>query len=117
MKLFIMQFSLFACHLISSVQISSSPPCFQTPPSLYSSLNVRDQISHPYRNTGKWLTNLNASQSWFVKRGWSREGNNLLTFFGCTKFVASSMPTVQCPVHKIKPFEPVLCDTSLFQVS
>jgi hypothetical protein len=31
MKLFIMQFSPFSCHLISSVQISSSTPCFQTP--------------------------------------------------------------------------------------
>jgi hypothetical protein len=42
MKLFIMQsLDLF------SVEIFSSVPCSQTP-SVYSSLNARDQVSHPY---------------------------------------------------------------------
>jgi hypothetical protein len=53
MKLFIMQFSPFSCHLISLW--SEYPP--QHPvlkkPRLCSSLNVRDQVSHPYRTTGK----------------------------------------------------------------
>jgi hypothetical protein len=47
-QLLIMQFSPY----LSSVQISSSAPCFRTPLSP-SSLNVRDQASHPYRTTGK----------------------------------------------------------------
>jgi hypothetical protein len=53
MKLFVTQFSPFSCHLISLR--SKNPPqhCFQTPPSLCSSLNVRDQVSYPYRTTGK----------------------------------------------------------------
>jgi hypothetical protein len=40
----------------SSVQISSSAPLFSNTLSLCSSLNVRDQVSHPYRTTGE--TNL-----------------------------------------------------------
>jgi hypothetical protein len=36
----------------SSVQIFSSAPCSQTP-CLCSSLNVRDQVSHPYRTRSK----------------------------------------------------------------
>jgi hypothetical protein len=41
-------FSLLSLHL-SSAQIFSSAPCSQTP----SSLNVRDQVSHPYRSRRK----------------------------------------------------------------
>jgi hypothetical protein len=47
-------FSILLSPHLSSVQISSSAPRFQPPsPSLWSSLNVRDQVSHPYRTTGK----------------------------------------------------------------
>jgi hypothetical protein len=35
------------------VQIFSSAPCSQKPSNLYSSLNVTDQVSHPYKTTGK----------------------------------------------------------------
>jgi hypothetical protein len=38
----------------SSVQISSSGSCFQTP-SVCFSLNVRDQVSHAHRTTGKTI--------------------------------------------------------------
>jgi hypothetical protein len=46
-------FSILLSPHLSSVQTSSSAPCFQTPPHLSSSLKVRDQVSHPYRTTGK----------------------------------------------------------------
>jgi hypothetical protein len=53
MKLFVMKFSPPSCHLIPLW--SKYPP--QHPvsntPSLCSSLNVRDQVSHPYRTRGK----------------------------------------------------------------
>jgi hypothetical protein len=42
----------FLCSLVTSsctVQVFSSAPCSQTP----SSLNGRDQVSHPYRTTGR----------------------------------------------------------------
>jgi hypothetical protein len=42
MKLLIMQFSPTSCHTLFSNTLS-----------LCSSLNVRDQVSHPYRTTGK----------------------------------------------------------------
>jgi hypothetical protein len=58
MKLFIMQFSPFSRHLISLQ--SKYPP--QHPvsnsPSLCFSLNVRDQVSYPYRTIGKIIVNL-----------------------------------------------------------
>jgi hypothetical protein len=44
MKLFLMQFSQF------SRQLST---LFSNTPSQCSSLNVRDQLSHPHRTTGK----------------------------------------------------------------
>jgi hypothetical protein len=46
-------YNLPSLHL-SSVQIFSSTPCSQTT-SVYVcfSLNARDQVSHPYRTTGK----------------------------------------------------------------
>jgi hypothetical protein len=37
----------------SSIQMFSSVPCSQTPSVLCSSLSVRDQVSRPYRTTGK----------------------------------------------------------------
>jgi hypothetical protein len=43
--------NLPSLHLFSD-QIFSSAPCFQIL-SLCSSLNIRDQVSHPYRTTGK----------------------------------------------------------------
>jgi hypothetical protein len=78
--------SLVSLHL-SSVQIFSSAPCSQTPPvyvpplmlktlRLRSSLNTRDQVSHPYRTTGKmivfyiqifmFLNNRRADKHWMV---------------------------------------------------
>jgi hypothetical protein len=53
MKLLIMQFSPTSCHFIS-VWFKNFPqhPALNTL-SLCSSLNVRDQISHPYRTTSK----------------------------------------------------------------
>jgi hypothetical protein len=48
-----MQFSPFSCHLISlRSKYSPQHPVFKHP-NLCSSLNVRDQVSHPYRTTGK----------------------------------------------------------------
>jgi hypothetical protein len=52
MKLFIMYFSPFSCHLISLTYNILSTLCSDTL-SLCSSLNVRDQVSHPYRTRGK----------------------------------------------------------------
>jgi hypothetical protein len=53
MKLFIMQFSPLSCHLISLRSKYPPQTLFSNTPSLCSSLNVRDKVSHPYRNTGK----------------------------------------------------------------
>jgi hypothetical protein len=44
--------NLLSLHL-SSVQVFSSTSSSQTPTVYGSSLNGRDQVSHPYRNTGK----------------------------------------------------------------
>jgi hypothetical protein len=46
-------FSNFLSLHPSSVQIFSSIPCSQTPLSPCSALNVRDQVSHPYRTPDK----------------------------------------------------------------
>jgi hypothetical protein len=52
MKLFIMQFSPTSCRFISlHSNILSS--LFSNSLNLCSSLNVKDQVSHPYRTTGK----------------------------------------------------------------
>jgi hypothetical protein len=52
MKLFIMQFPPISRHF--SFQCKYSPQhLFANTLSLCSSLNVRDQVSHPYRTTGK----------------------------------------------------------------
>jgi hypothetical protein len=37
----------------SEAQIFSLEPCSQTPSRLFSFLNVRDQVSHPYKTTGR----------------------------------------------------------------
>ncbi|PNF25245.1 hypothetical protein B7P43_G13294, partial [Cryptotermes secundus] len=55
MKLLIMQFSPTSCHFIS-LRSKYSPKkntLFSNTLRLRSSLNVRDQVSHPYRTTGK----------------------------------------------------------------
>jgi hypothetical protein len=41
------------CKLWSSSLRNFLHPCSQTPVSMCSSLNVRDQVSHPYKTTGK----------------------------------------------------------------
>jgi hypothetical protein len=52
MKLLIMQFYAASCHLISSVQIFSSPACSESlSGSVPSPPYVRDQVSHPYKTT------------------------------------------------------------------
>jgi hypothetical protein len=53
MKLFIMQFSPIPCHFnpLRSKQSPQHP--FSNTLSQCSSLNVTDQVSHPYRTTGK----------------------------------------------------------------
>jgi hypothetical protein len=54
MKLFIMQFSPFSCHLISlRSKYIPKHPVLKHPPCLCSSLNVWDHVSHPYGTTGK----------------------------------------------------------------
>jgi hypothetical protein len=50
MKLFIMQFSLFPCHLFDPNILLST--LFSNTLSLCSSLNIRDQVSHAYRTSG-----------------------------------------------------------------
>jgi hypothetical protein len=49
---YVVSCNLPSLHL-SLVQIFSSAPCSQNTLSLCSSLNVGDQVSHPYRITGK----------------------------------------------------------------
>jgi hypothetical protein len=51
MKLFVMQFSLFPCHLFLFGPNILFSTLLSNTLSLYSSLNVRDQVSHPYRTT------------------------------------------------------------------
>jgi hypothetical protein len=52
MKLLIVQLSAFSCYFIPLlVQIFFSEPSSQTPSP--SSLSVRDQVSHPYKTTGR----------------------------------------------------------------
>jgi hypothetical protein len=54
MKLLIMQFPQFLLwHHLSSDIIFSSAPCSQTPSVSVPPLMLRDQVSHPYRTTGK----------------------------------------------------------------
>jgi hypothetical protein len=51
MKLLVMQFSPFTSSLFGpNIPLST---LFSNTLSLRSSLNVRDQVSHPYRTTGK----------------------------------------------------------------
>jgi phosphate starvation-inducible membrane PsiE len=53
MKLLIMQFSPASCHFtlfVSNILLSA---LFSNTLILYSSPNVRDQVSHPYKTTGK----------------------------------------------------------------
>jgi hypothetical protein len=52
LKLLIMQFSPISQHL-SLVQIFSFSTLFSDTLSLCSSLNVKEQVSHPYRTSGK----------------------------------------------------------------
>jgi hypothetical protein len=53
MKLLIMQFSRTSIHFISlRSKYSPQYPVLKQPQSLFS-LNVRDEVSHPYRTTGK----------------------------------------------------------------
>jgi hypothetical protein len=49
MKLLFMQFSLFSCHFISLRSKILLSTLFSNTLSLCSSLNVREQISHPYK--------------------------------------------------------------------
>jgi hypothetical protein len=53
MKLLIMQFSPASYHFIPLRSKYSLQHMFSNTISLYSSLNIRDQISHPYRTTDK----------------------------------------------------------------
>jgi hypothetical protein len=71
MKLFAMQFSPPSCHP-SSVQISSSAP-FSNTLSLCCSLNATDQVSHPYRITGKTIV-LYIRRLRRIKLEWSGQG-------------------------------------------
>jgi hypothetical protein len=52
MKVLIMQFSPASCHFIS-LRSKYSPQRPSNTFSACSSLNVREQVSHPYRTTGK----------------------------------------------------------------
>jgi hypothetical protein len=53
MKLFIMQFSPTSCHFIPLMSKYSQHPALRH--THCSSLNVRDQVSHTYRTTGKLI--------------------------------------------------------------
>jgi phosphate starvation-inducible membrane PsiE len=53
MKLLITQFSPVACHLSLFDPNILLSTLFSNCLNLYFSLNVRDQVSHPYRTTGK----------------------------------------------------------------
>jgi hypothetical protein len=75
MKLLIMQFSSTSCHFISlRSKYSPQQPVLKHPHSLCSSLNVRDQVSHPQRTTGnlrfkkvKFLELWNLDAYWPIK--------------------------------------------------
>jgi hypothetical protein len=54
MKLFVMQFSPFSCHLISlRSKYPTQHPVLRHSLSLCTSFNIREQVSHPYKTTGK----------------------------------------------------------------
>jgi putative component of membrane protein insertase Oxa1/YidC/SpoIIIJ protein YidD len=54
MQLLIMQFSPTSCHFIPLRSKYSKHPVLKHPQSMFS-LNVRDQVSHPYKTTGKTI--------------------------------------------------------------
>jgi hypothetical protein len=81
MKFLIMQFSPTSCHFVS-LWSKYSPPHPVSTVSLCSSLNVRDQVSHPYRTTGNIIVLY------------------ILTFIGKypTGFIANAVIGGQCDV-------------------
>jgi hypothetical protein len=92
MKLFIMKFSPFTSTLFGPNILLST--LFSNSPSLCSSLNVRDQVTHPYRTTGKIIVSYILIFKFFDS---NREDRRFRTEFW--KLLNTSFATTSFRVH------------------